>query len=85
MRSVWALGLLIALYASTNAATVHHVRTRHHVTVRPSQALFPPYVAPNGAPIYSYDSVPVGRRTIHDDPAAYNDPSRFGGAMLPNQ
>jgi hypothetical protein len=34
MRSVLALGLLITLCASANTATVHHLRTRHHVIVR---------------------------------------------------
>src|SRR5258708_21177791 len=44
MRSVLAFGLLIALYASANAARVHHFKPRH-VTVRPSQGVdprFPP-------------------------------------------
>ena len=44
MRSVLALGLLIALCASANAARVHHFKPRH-VIVRPSQAVdprFPP-------------------------------------------
>ena len=84
MRSVLALCLLIALCASANAAKVHHVRTRHHVIVRPSQTLIPAY-APNGVPISREDSISGSRRTLHDDPPAYNDPSRFGGAMLPNQ
>jgi hypothetical protein len=42
MRSVLALGLLITLCASANAATVHHLRTRHHVIVRPSQGVTAP-------------------------------------------
>jgi hypothetical protein len=37
MRSALALGLLITLCASANTETVHHVRTRHHVTIQPSQ------------------------------------------------
>jgi hypothetical protein len=44
MRSAFALGLLIALCASANAATAHrsksptvHSRLRQHVVVRPSQ------------------------------------------------
>jgi hypothetical protein len=44
MRYALALGLLIALCASANAARVHHSKPRH-VTVRPSQAVdprFPP-------------------------------------------
>jgi hypothetical protein len=42
MRSVLALGLLISLCASANAATVHHLRTRHHVIVRLSQGVTAP-------------------------------------------
>ncbi|WMT75915.1 hypothetical protein [Bradyrhizobium sp. Ash2021] len=34
MRSVLALGLLIALSASAEAATIHHFRSRHHVFIR---------------------------------------------------
>jgi hypothetical protein len=41
MRSILALGLLIALSASANAATVHHSKPRH-VIVRPSQGLTAP-------------------------------------------
>jgi hypothetical protein len=42
MRSVLALGLLITLCATANAATVHHLRTRHRVIVRPSQGVTAP-------------------------------------------
>jgi hypothetical protein len=55
MRSVLALGLLIALCASANAATVHrskartvHLRTRQHVFVRPSQGVTAPRFAVPG-------------------------------------
>jgi hypothetical protein len=41
MRSVLALGLLITLCASANAATVHHSKPRH-VIVRPSQGVTAP-------------------------------------------
>jgi hypothetical protein len=44
MRSVLALGLLVALCASADAAKVHHSKPRH-VIVRPSQGedpRFPP-------------------------------------------
>jgi hypothetical protein len=41
MRSILALGLLITLCASANAATVHQSRPRH-VIVRPSQGVFAP-------------------------------------------
>jgi hypothetical protein len=39
MRSVLALGLLIALCAAANAATVQHVRTRDHVIVGRNQGV----------------------------------------------
>jgi hypothetical protein len=49
MRSVLALGLLITLCASANAATVHrfkprgvHLRTHQRVTVRPGQRVTAP-------------------------------------------
>jgi hypothetical protein len=81
MRSVLAICFLMALGVSANAAAKGHYAKARHVIVRPSQTPIPAYVAPNGARI----SVPGGRRTLHDDLPAYNDPSRFGGAMLPNQ
>ena len=80
MRSVLALCLLIALCASANAAARgHHAKSRH-VIVRPSQTVMPSYTAPDGVRIYRDDSVPGGLRTYHDDPPAYDDPSRRGGA-----
>ena len=67
-RSVLALGLLIALCASANAAARgHHAKSRHGI-VRPSQAVIPSYASPGGARIYRDDSVPGGLRTYHDDP-----------------
>ena len=79
MRYILALGLLIALCASADAAARgHHAKSRHSI-VGPSQAAVPSYVAPGGARIYRDDSVPGGLRTYHDDPPAYDDPSKFGG------
>ena len=54
MRSVLALGLLIALCASANAARVHHYRPRH-VIVRPSQSVDPrfPPVLQDQTPSYN--------------------------------
>jgi hypothetical protein len=63
MRSVLALGLLIALCTSANAARVHHAKPRH-VIVRNSQALMPRFVV---AP------------AEYNDTPSYNDPSKFGG------
>jgi hypothetical protein len=37
MRSIFALGLLIVLCVSAEAAAVHHSKPRQHVIVRPSQ------------------------------------------------
>ena len=77
MRSVLALGLLIALCACANAAARgHHAKSRHGI-VRPSRPVIPGYVAPGG--VYRDDSVPGGFRTYHDDPPSYDDPSKFGG------
>jgi len=39
MRPLFALGLLIALCASADAAGVHHFKPRQHVIVRPSHDL----------------------------------------------
>jgi hypothetical protein len=79
MRSGLALCLLIALCASANAAArAHHAKSRH-VIVRPSQAVIPSYVTPGGVRIYRDDSAMGGLRTDHDDPPAYDDPSKFGG------
>jgi len=79
MRSVLVLCILIALWASANAAARgRHAQSRQAI-IRPSQAVVPSYVTPHGARIYRDDSVPGGLRTDHDDPPAYNDPSKFGG------
>jgi hypothetical protein len=65
MRSVLALGLLITLCGSADAATMHHFHTRHHLT----QGLAVPGWAygPSRSPVH------------YDDTPSYNDPSKFGG------
>jgi hypothetical protein len=79
MRSVLVLGLLIVLCTSANAAVSgHHAKSRQAI-VRPGQAAIPSYVTPEGVRIYRDDSVSGGLRTDHDDPPAYDDPSKFGG------
>jgi hypothetical protein len=79
MRSALALCLLIALCASANAAArARHAKSRR-IIVRPSQAVIPSYVTPGGVRIYRDRSVPGGLRTDHDDPPAYDDPSKWGG------
>lgn len=75
---VLGLCLLIGPCAPANAATRGHHKLRH-VIARPGQATAPVYVTPNGVRIYRDDSVPGGLRTDHDDPPAYDDPSKFGG------
>jgi hypothetical protein len=54
MRFVLALGLLIALCASANAAKVHHAKPRH-VVVRPVQPVDPrfPPVLQDQTPSYN--------------------------------
>src|ERR1700686_4566393 len=82
MRSVLALCLLIALCASANAAARgHHAKSRH-VIVRPSQAVIPSYATPGGVRIYRDESVPGGLRTDHDDPPAYDDPSKVWRRLI---
>lgn len=46
MRSVLVLGLLglVIACASADAKTVHHFRTRHHVTIQPRQNVCAPPV-----------------------------------------
>jgi hypothetical protein len=79
MRAVLALGLLITLCVSADAKTAHHHSKPRLVIVRPSQAVIPSYVTPGGVRIYRDNSVQGGLRTDHDDPPAYDDPSKFGG------
>jgi hypothetical protein len=67
MRCFLALGLLITLCASANAATVHH--SRHHVIVHPGLGWA--YAAPR-PPVY-YDDTPS-----YNDPSKYG-----GSAALP--
>jgi hypothetical protein len=73
MRSVLALGLLIALCASANAARVRHSKPRH-VIVRPSQSLDPRFVRPSQSVDPRFPPV------LQDQTPSYNDPSKFGGA-----
>jgi hypothetical protein len=69
MRSALALGLLITLCAFANAATVDHFRTRHHVTIQPSQGTCVP---PACYKFPGYPPLPrAAIRTL--------DPSTFGG------
>ncbi|WP_156947254.1 hypothetical protein [Bradyrhizobium sp. WSM3983] len=74
MRSIVAVGLLIALCTSANAA-VHYSRTRHHVIIAPGVAA-------------SFAAVPAWAYAARRPPAhfsdtpSYDDPSKFGGQSL---
>jgi len=52
MRSVLALGLLIALCASAGAAPARHPRTHHHTILRHSYNFVPPPVHYDDTPGY---------------------------------
>ena len=69
MRSALALGLLVTLCYSADAATVHHVRTRHH------------YVTSGFADSFAYEPA---RPPVHDyAPAETRSPATtYGGATL---
>lgn len=66
MRFVLALGLLITLSVSADAATWHHFRTRDHMLSR--SVLQSWGYEPPPPPAVYYDETP-----------SYNDPSKFGG------
>jgi hypothetical protein len=68
MRSVLALGLLIAVCASAVAATVRHSKPQHHVSVRRAYDMAPRFVVPP--------------RVYSNDIPSPNDPSKFGGQSL---
>jgi hypothetical protein len=63
MRAVLALGLLITLCASVDAATVHHSKPRH-IIVRPSQPVDPRF------PPVLQDQTPR-----YDDPSRFGGPA----------
>jgi hypothetical protein len=71
MRSILALGLLITLCGSADAATVHHFRTHHH------------HVTSGFANSFAYEPA---RPSVHYYAPGYNDApsnqdaSTFGGS-----
>jgi hypothetical protein len=69
MRPALALGLLITVCASANAATVHHSRTRHHITIQPGQGTCVP---PACYKFPGYPPLPPEAIRTHDS-------STFGG------
>jgi hypothetical protein len=66
MRSILVLGLLIALSTSADAATMHHSRTRHHLSPNIASSF-------NFAPSRGYERT---AQSVHYEyaPPAYNDP-----------
>ncbi len=73
MHSALALGLLIALSASADAATVHQSRVHHHHVVLPagaasSFAAVRRQAYPQPWPPVHYNDIP-----------SYDDPSKLGG------
>ena len=66
MRSFLALGVLIALCASANAATVYHSRTHQPVFLPRSVVLS--VAAHSGSQLIHYNDAP-----------SCDDPSRYGG------
>ena len=68
MRFVLAMGVVIAMCASANAAKVHHYKPRHFVVHPNQEEIVPPgwYKFPGYPPI-----PPEENRTL--------DPSNFGG------
>jgi hypothetical protein len=73
MRSILILGLLMSMFASANAATLHHHRSRHH-------AVLPPGVASSFAAVPDSTYAPRPPAVQYDDAPSYNDPSKFGGS-----
>jgi hypothetical protein len=75
MRSILVLGLLIALSTSADAATMHHSRTRHHLSPDAASSF-------NFAPGWGYERTAP---SVHyeDVPPAYNDPgpNNLGGLV----
>jgi len=66
MRSFLALGLLITLCATANAATYQHSRAHRLAFIPRSVSL-------------SVAAVPARLPTHYDQTPSYEDPSRFGG------
>jgi hypothetical protein len=82
MRVVLALGLLLALCASADAARAHHAGSRH-VIIRQG------YAFPRGSAVREWSYAPLGsslyrsyaapRPDPYGDTPSYDDPSKFGG------
>lgn len=72
MRSILVLGLLMSLFASANAATLHHHRTRHH-------AVIPPGVASSFAAVPGWTDAAPPPAVHFDGAPSYHDASKYGG------
>jgi hypothetical protein len=72
MRFVFALGLLVTICASANAATVHHSRKHHHVII-------PAGAASSFAAVPGLSYAPPPPAVRYDGTPSYDDPSKFGG------
>jgi hypothetical protein len=73
MRSILALGLLILLTASVDAATMRHSSTWHHLFVGPN------VVSTFDAATSGWDYGRPGPSGYTGTPS-YNDPSKSGGS-----
>ncbi len=83
MRTVLALGLLIALSATADAATVHHAKARH-VGVHRSQDPMRSFNRSEGAvPGFAAGPARPGAAiwppVLEDQTPSYDDPSKLGG------
>jgi len=76
MRSILVvLGLLIALSTSADAATMHHSRTRHHLSPNAASSF-------NFAPGWGYER--TAPSVYEDTPPAFGDPgnpNNLGGLV----
>ena len=75
MRSIQALGLLIALSTSADAANMHHSRTRHHLSPNATSSFHfaPGWGYERTAPSVHYEDVPPAY--------GYPGPNNLGGLV----
>ena len=80
MRSISALGLLIALCGSADAATVHHFRTHHHHQVISRSANSFAY-EPARSPVRSY-APGTNEAPGYNEAPSDHEATTYGGATL---
>jgi hypothetical protein len=73
LTKVLALGLSIGMFASAQAATVHHTKARHGTVIHHGRDPLRSFAAP--APTID----PLHPPVLEDQTPSYDDPSRFGG------